>query len=66
MLLEFIAEFCDVGLDRPGCRIREDTDGFSFHVTSDGEEIDKVLRSPLPCSNAIHDAMNPPGSLAAR
>src|SRR5215510_12289491 len=51
ILFELISEFRDIGLDWPGSRVREDTDGFSFHVTSDREEIVQILR----CSPAFSD-----------
>ena len=45
--LELVPEFRDVGLDRPGSRIREDADGLSFHVAGDGEQVVQVLQTFL-------------------
>src|SRR5205823_4304159 len=50
----------------PGSRVREDADGFSFHVAPDGEKVVQILKPSLPFGNAAHNAMNPAGSLTAR
>ena len=39
VLFELVAKFCDIGLNRPGGRIREDADRHPFHVAGDGEKV---------------------------
>src|SRR5436309_177501 len=57
--LKFVAELQDVGLNRPGSRVREDADGFPFHVAGDGKEVIQVLKTSLPFADATHNTMNP-------
>src|SRR5436190_23483582 len=63
---ELVAEFCDIGLDRPRCGIREDANGLPFHVAGDGEQVVQVLKGSVAFGNAIHNAMHPAGPLTAR
>src|SRR5688572_30192448 len=63
---ELVAEFCDVGLDWPRSGIREDANGFSFHVSGDSEQVVQVLKGSVAFGYAIHNAMHPAGSLTAR
>src|SRR5262245_37726702 len=62
---ELVAEFCDVGLDRPRRGIREDANGFSFHVAGDSDQVVQVLKGSVAFGNAIHNAMHPARSLTA-
>src|SRR5439155_24476455 len=48
-----------------GRRIREDADGFSFHIAGDAEHVVQVLKRSMSFGNAIHDAMHPARSLTA-
>src|SRR5262245_43188191 len=62
---KLVPEFGDVGLDGPGSCIREDADGLSFHVARDAKKVIQVLKSSQPPESSAHNAMTPPGPLAA-
>src|SRR5207249_695947 len=66
VILELRAKLRNVGLDGPGRGVREYTNRLALHVAGHGKQVIEILKPSFSPGNALHDAMNPPGSLSAR
>ena len=65
VLFELVPELCNIGLDRPSRRVREDTNCLAFHVAGDREQLVQVLETSPPVDDAAQNSMNPAGPLTA-
>src|SRR3990167_3946185 len=65
VVLELRAEVLDEALHRHGGRIAEGADGAAHDVVGDAVEQVEVLGAPLAVLDAVHDAVEPAGALAA-